>query len=692
MLQKFSSAVKHGEDPLKSMRIELDGASNAAKTLALRYGDNVGNLTNLSSKLVGAKLKTVAMTAAQYALNAAMSMGLSVIIELVVSGLTMLVDNLIHADEKLLESAEAGNEAFQSISETAGGYRELKGSLESIAPRYIELSQGVGVLGANISLTDIEYAEFLSLSSELAALFPELVTGYDSNGNAMLNLSGDVETLSAAFDTLLEKQRQLANQEIADTLPTVLEGVLDFEKLNEKEIKKLREKQDVFGNDVNKTADISNLSFGTARTLADNFNKLGLDIDLKDYYHKNEYSGEVWYDLTPVFNSEEYKTALAAIDAEIEGINQQTADRWKQINPVADAMMQSDFRYGELNGEMQKLAANMVSGLDFSALGLETEEDVRNYITNHILNPLYNAGPEVKDAFSEMTNWKEQFAKGELSADEFKEKAQKTFKSLFDGMELDDPFRQTFVNAFQNLGFYGEVPSAIFNDIINDWINASDTTNNLAYSYSALRSELNLTRQAMQEQSKNGIISEETYQSLIATNSDYADMITKTVGGYQMNTEAVEKYNDAQRELQKIQAQYEQDMLAAEYQRLQEEIERTGDVSSGYVQSCIEEQEAVSERIAVYDQYIESLSDAAQAYEDFQNAQQTDDNSYLNPIQSAAESIREGIEEMRTGTDDYREAVNLIFGEDSTLDTGGMLAARSFPVWKTAKKPALFRR
>ena len=61
-------------------------------------------------------------------------------------------------------------------------------------------------------------------------------------------------------------------------------------------------------------------------------------------------------------------------------------------------MMQSDFRYGELNGEMQKLAANMVSGLDFSALGLETEEDVQNYITNHILNPLYNAGPEVKDA------------------------------------------------------------------------------------------------------------------------------------------------------------------------------------------------------------------------------------------------------------------------------------------------------
>ena len=507
----------------------------------------------------------------------------------------------------------------------------------------------------------------------------------------MLNLSGDVETLSAAFDTLLEKQRQLANQEIADTLPTVLEGVQSNQKQNDERIKELEDQKKRL--DFYNNLDYSKINQDSAETLNKYLADVGITVNKDNLEHQFDvHSATTYYNYTPIFNSEEYKTALAAIDAEIEGINQQTADRWKQINPVADAIMQSDFRYGELNGEMQKLAANMVSGLDFSALGLETEEDVQNYITNHILNPLYNAGPEVQEAFSNLTNWKEQFAKGEMSADEFKEKAQKTFKSLFDGMELDDPFRQTFVNTFQNLGFKGRGSSDIFNDIINDWINASDTTDNLAYSYSALRSELDLTRQAMQEQSKNGIISEETYQSLIAANSDYAAFLTETVGGYQMNTEAVEKYNDAQRELQKIQAQYEQDMLAAEYQRLQEEIERTGDVSSGYVQSCIEEQEAVSERIAVYDQYIESLSDAAQAYEDFQNAQQTDDNSYLNPIQSAAESIREGIEEMRTGTDDYREAVNLIFGEDSTLDTGGMLAARSFPVWKTAKKPALFRR
>ena len=67
------------------------------------------------------------------------------------------------------------------------------------------------------------------------------------------------------------------------------------------------------------------------------------------------------------------------------------------------------------------------------------------------------------------------------------------------------------------------------------------------------------------------------------------------------------------------------------------------------MQSCIEEQEAVSERIAVYDQYIESLSDAAQAYEGgFSNAQQTDDNLISIRYRAQRESIREGIEEMRT--------------------------------------------
>ena len=59
----------------------------------------------------------------------------------------------------------------------------------------------------------------------------------------MLNLSGNVETLSAAFDTLLEKQRQLANQETADTLPTVLEGVQSNQKQNDERIKELEDQK-----------------------------------------------------------------------------------------------------------------------------------------------------------------------------------------------------------------------------------------------------------------------------------------------------------------------------------------------------------------------------------------------------------------------------------------------------------------
>ena len=81
----------------------------------------------------------------------------------------------------------------------------------------------------------------------------------------MLNLSGDVETLSAAFDTLLEKQRQLANQEIADTLPTVLEGVQSNQKQNDERIKELEDQKKRL--DFYNNLDYSKINQDSAETL-----------------------------------------------------------------------------------------------------------------------------------------------------------------------------------------------------------------------------------------------------------------------------------------------------------------------------------------------------------------------------------------------------------------------------------------
>ena len=91
--------------------------------------------------------------------------------------------------------------------------------------RYEELSQGVNPLTkANLSLSDDKYTEFLEISNQLAGLFPTLVSGYDSQGNALLTLGNGAQSATDQLNSLLEMQRQMAHVEISNNLQTSFDG------------------------------------------------------------------------------------------------------------------------------------------------------------------------------------------------------------------------------------------------------------------------------------------------------------------------------------------------------------------------------------------------------------------------------------------------------------------------------------
>ena len=101
-------------------------------------------------------------------------------------------------------------------------------TVKNAKQRYAELAQEVENLGkvsqSQGLLSTDEYKEFLDLSNQLAGVFPQLTKGYDDNGNAILNLSGDVDTIVGSLDDLLQKEKDLANQKIMDEFPDVYKG------------------------------------------------------------------------------------------------------------------------------------------------------------------------------------------------------------------------------------------------------------------------------------------------------------------------------------------------------------------------------------------------------------------------------------------------------------------------------------
>ena len=101
------------------------------------------------------------------------------------------------------EAKKAVENASSSYKEQTSALKENKNSISSIQDEWSNLSKGVNTnTNENISLTSSEYERYLELNKQIASIIPETISGYDAQGNAILNLKGNVASLNAE----LEKQ------------------------------------------------------------------------------------------------------------------------------------------------------------------------------------------------------------------------------------------------------------------------------------------------------------------------------------------------------------------------------------------------------------------------------------------------------------------------------------------------------
>ena len=146
--------------------------------------------------------------------------------------ITAVTAAIMYQKKKAEELSEEVDELTSKYQEQHSTLMQNKGDFDtsnasSLASRYKELSKGVDGLGRNISLTADEYAEYQSVCNSIAEQVPSLVSGYDEQGNAILNCKGNVEELTEAYHKLIHAQNQ-----------DVLTNAGDIEKDFKNELKK----------------------------------------------------------------------------------------------------------------------------------------------------------------------------------------------------------------------------------------------------------------------------------------------------------------------------------------------------------------------------------------------------------------------------------------------------------------------
>lgn len=205
ILRNWNNAVKHGCTDQATFNRIIANADENTKMYFAGLNKGKGSIEGLKNAQNVATQSTIGLTIAQTALNMAISVGLTALISLIVKGYDELANSVANCKERVEDLISSYESALSTANDNADRVEEL-------ADKYEDLSKGVNNLGENVSLTADEYAEYNDLVNEIAGMFPTLVQGYTDEGNAILNLKGNVEELRDAYK---EAQQEAYNLLIA---------------------------------------------------------------------------------------------------------------------------------------------------------------------------------------------------------------------------------------------------------------------------------------------------------------------------------------------------------------------------------------------------------------------------------------------------------------------------------------------
>jgi hypothetical protein len=112
-------------------------------------------------------------------------------------------------DENLIKK---GQEAKKNIDDINKSYTEANKLVEDFDEKEYRKLQSKK---DNETISTEEYERLASINNRLAETFPSLVSGFDEQGNAIINMGDKAGDASNKLNELLEQERELANFQVS---------------------------------------------------------------------------------------------------------------------------------------------------------------------------------------------------------------------------------------------------------------------------------------------------------------------------------------------------------------------------------------------------------------------------------------------------------------------------------------------
>lgn len=469
--------IKKHKEASASMKEFLADGSYSVKSLENYQSylnssaESTSKFSTATSKLTSG-LKNIAGAVGSSLLNFGASMAVMAAITLAAKG----IDYLIHYQDKLIEKGEKAKETisntFDEFSSKKTAVNDLGkqfadsekditstgDAIDSIGKKYIEFKKGIDRnSNKNIGLSDSDYQSYLDLSNQLAEQFPTLVSGYDAQGNAMLNLGSNAEIATAKIKELYNAQMLSANVKIGEQLDDNYKGVVTQIDKYQGEIGEWKtkvEKNKKAQKDVLpslKTISSGEIKFDAA-AFGKNVGKVqneintilmknGITVDENSQVSEDgivrisapKLSEGVSNEINKVFQKygQDAANSLAIdntkIEKQIHANELLIKDQLKSMTDSIGQYMQTSEVFTGLNSKLQDAFITNLPNLDINTISEDYGGDVQKFLYNEFLTPMENLAPESQKKLADLLSLDPK----NLNIQEYRNLIDKTLKAVF---------------------------------------------------------------------------------------------------------------------------------------------------------------------------------------------------------------------------------------------------------------------
>lgn len=360
--------------------------------------DTIATKTNTRFK----KLGTIATTAFNAALTGLIGIGIT----LIGTKLISFFDELIVTQKELAEAAE---ESKNKIDELNDSFVNQKKTIKEYSNEYATLAQGVNLLtNKNISLSTDDYERFLELTNILADTFPTLKTNIDENGNAILNLDGNVDTIVSSLNDLITVEQNLANQEIAKNIPKIYESYQSTIEETNNKIDDEIDKQEKLKKARDLLLEYTGKPILDPQINKDYQNALRLfDVDASDFNGgPNGYQPRNLTTDKQIIDK--YNQLFTTSQQSIQNYETKLKTELSKLNQYIATYLSTDFDFTELEDGLKSGIVQLFQNFDYNSLpdNIDSSDynEVYYYLKSIYIEPINTISEEIKGKLNNIFN------------------------------------------------------------------------------------------------------------------------------------------------------------------------------------------------------------------------------------------------------------------------------------------------